>query len=241
MKHAANKKAKASLRSKKLFGESKKVVNFPLHSERSEKMKLQEIAYKVFEENPLVLSEEEEKALFYYLRLNDGRVLDASFQIGHCAFLLYRAIPTKRLDLLEEKFDQYGLDYKKAMSLKQFYLAYRKDPTEMKQYRWITAAILLSRFTTRKEREKVWKKTGSLQKLRKFFKKIKNDGDTKDTTIEEKDPIEIGNKWTKASRKLKVRYFKGILQLKTVGKGEQTQELEKLVSKLLGRPIHLVT
>jgi len=182
------------------------------------------------------LSPNQIDALFAFANHVNDEVTRKWLKVGEVVSRIVKATPKWSLEKRKKEFDtRLKMGYQRAMAAKRLSEFYADTPKEVDE-RGTTASDLLTRFKTPKERTKEWKRTGSVDKLRKRLrpsqpspkrkKKIKDIKDSNTETLA--DGFEKWQKGRHVTIRIDTRKFPKAAQL-----------LEQLCKQLLRKPVKI--
>lgn len=181
--------------------------------------------------DPKILEAQADNTLFSILRNGDKARIEIEYQLGQIVAEIYRRHhPKKQHEWEAMLWKKAGLHYKKAMALREFYLAYAANPNEITEYP-PTAAHLLARHPAATDRAEVWSQTGTVEALRQFYRRDHTKG-----TQRNKTKAVVLNEWIpRTVAPGVVAEYSGMgVQMWIFDPAWSTKKLEKAISRMVG-------
>lgn len=130
-------------------------------------------ADKILDKSPSVLDSKQKAVLFKEIDRLYRIASKKWMKIGEIAAFIVEAEPEKTFDDRKKEFDQkLKMSYGLAMRAKRLYEFYAATPHEVENY-GADAADRLRQFDSEQGRKKVWKATGSVNKLKEHLQRGK--------------------------------------------------------------------
>lgn len=127
---------------------------------------------KIFEAQPINLSEKEKRILYEEIARSFRRVGNNSMKIGSIiSFITRHSAGATKSERKAEFEAKLKLSYGTAMKMKRVFEFYQNSPQEVWKY-GIDASDRLRIFQEKKKRLQVWRRTGTCERLKQYLRSI---------------------------------------------------------------------